>query len=307
MKTNVPHAVLRALSHVTAVALIASSIAIGGEPPMEREAVTAQAGTNAASGSAQASGGARGFGGAQAGGSGGGTRGGGGVGSGGGFVGPRGSYSFSGQVAPYDRPAVIVTQTISAKTHAEWKEDLSVMDKLLGDEIVRVSGESVPQAMGIRLTMFGYAAPMYLEGCGAVFSSTVNLPLAAAEKSTPKAEDKSGGLTSAWDRAKSAIAGENRIVDRAPVASGRAVFPPLKFEQTKVDELVNAILKVLPEGKNIRHLQEDEFIIVTIAGYDDAGAPLRLTLKAKKSDIDRAANGGLTPDDFKARVARRTG
>jgi len=46
---------------------------------------------------------------------------------------------------------------------------------------------------------------------------------------------------------------------------------------------------------------------VTIAGYVDAGAQLRLTLKAMTSDIDRAANGGLTPDDFKARVARRTG
>jgi hypothetical protein len=35
--------------------------------------------------------------------------------------------------------------------------------------------------------------------------------------------------------------------------------------------------------------------------------PVRLTLKARKADIDQAAKGTLTPEAFRQRVARRIG
>lgn len=311
MKTQTVTTVLAAFACLIAVSLLIASAAIAADPAAKRrETVVAQAETRGASGSEKAVEGKRGAERAQPGGVGGAIRGGGGggtFGSGGGFVGPRGSFSFSSQFAAYDRPAIVVTQPMSVQTQTEWKEDLTVMDKLLGDEIIRVSGETAPQAMGIRLTMFGHAAPMYLEGCGAVFSSTVNLPLAAADKGTAKPNERPAGSASAWDRAKSAIAASSRNADGSQVVSGRAMFPPIKFDQGKVDELVSAILKVLPEAKNIRHLKDDEFVMVTIAGFDEAGVPVRLTLKVKKSDIDGAASGKLAPPDFKARVALRIG
>jgi hypothetical protein len=46
---------------------------------------------------------------------------------------------------------------------------------------------------------------------------------------------------------------------------------------------------------------------VTISGADDTGNPKRLTLKAKKSDIDDASTGKIKPDEFAKRVAHRIG
>ena len=43
---------------------------------------------------------------------------------------------------------------------------------------------------------------------------------------------------------------------------------------------------------------------MTFSGIDDAGEPARLSLKAKKSDIDQAAAGKLSAKEFKDRVAR---
>ena len=82
---------------------------------------------------------------------------------------------------------------------------------------------------------------------------------------------------------------------------------PRKFSQALVDELIDSALSVLPEAKNVRHLGTDEAVFVTIAGVDAAGEPARLTLKAKKADIDKAASGELTPEQFKERVAKRIG
>ncbi|MEX2140132.1 MAG: hypothetical protein WD894_12780 [Pirellulales bacterium] len=311
MKTTAFTGLLSTIAEAIAVSVLALSAALGGEPPAEREAATTQSASDTAAGFAQSRRAARGIAIAQAGGSGGGTR---GVGSGGGFVGPRGSYSFSSQGTTYDDPAVIVTQPMSAQVQAEWKEDLSVMDKLLGDEIVRVSGESVPQAMGIRLTLLGHAGSMYLEGCGAVFSYGVNLPLAAG-KGVAKVEQPPNNSVSAWQRAKDEIArgwadaGGQRAPLGAPpaIASGHTTFRRTRFDHAKLDELVSAIVRQLAEAKNIRHLREGEFVIVTVAGFDDAGAPVRLTLKVSKSDIGKAANGTLTPQDFKSCIGLRIG
>jgi hypothetical protein len=80
-----------------------------------------------------------------------------------------------------------------------------------------------------------------------------------------------------------------------------------KFKRAVVEELVDAALKVLPEASNLRHLSSGEVVFVTIAGVDEAGTPVRLTLKAKKTDIDQVASGELSPKEFKERVARRIG
>jgi hypothetical protein len=184
------------------------------------------------------------------------------------------------------------------------------MNKLLGDAVMRGSGESTPpEAMGIRMMMMGgKVEPMYVENCGAVFGFSVNATLAAASVDAKEAVESPGDAVSAWERAKRVLEGEN--------AGG---FPPgfpgtlpprpqaKKYKESVVDDIVDAALKVLPEATNLRHLADGEAVLVTIAGVDEAGEPVRLTLKATKSDIDKAASGALKPKDFKERVARRVG
>jgi hypothetical protein len=79
-----------------------------------------------------------------------------------------------------DTPVVLVTRDLSESALAEMKEDLTVMDKLVRDEIARAGGEDPDRPWGIKLTMVGRFPPMYVEGGGAVFSTAVNFPLAAA-------------------------------------------------------------------------------------------------------------------------------
>jgi hypothetical protein len=79
------------------------------------------------------------------------------------------------------------------------------------------------------------------------------------------------------------------------------------FDQGKLDALVDALIKALPEANNIRHLKGGESVFVTITGIDEGGQPVRLTLKAAKADIDAVAEGKLTVEEFAKRITRRIG
>jgi hypothetical protein len=249
----------------------------------------------------------------QAGGAGGGGYG--GAGGQGGAGGGGGSYARSGVVhfTMPTAPLIVVTQSMPPQTEQEWAEDLKVMDKLLRDAVTRGSGDARPrEAMGIRMTMMGgKVEPMYVEGAGAVFGFSVNSTLAAASGEPKEAAESPGNDASAWERAKRDLRnnGAGPAGGFAPPFPGDAMprVEPRKFKRAVVEQLVDAALKVLPEASNLRHLPSGEAVFVTIAGVDEAGAPVQLTLKAKKTDVDQAASGELSPKEFKAKVARRIG
>ena len=231
-----------------------------------------------------------------------------------------GAASISGKSFAYaDRPALIITKPMPKEAQADWKDDLNVMDKLLHEATARVTGETVQKAMGIRLMMVGNSAPAYIEDCGAMFNLSVNLTLI----STGAAVNKDGATATApseWDRAKREISAKSEGATWTAVGGsggggfggggqGEGVFvfdsrgsSPPQFDQLKVDDLINAIARVLPEASHMRHLPPTESIIVSVQGTDDTGAPARLTLKASKADIDDAASGKITRDEFIKRV-----
>jgi len=59
----------------------------------------------------------------------------------------------------------------------------------------------------------------------------------------------------------------------------------------KVEALVDALAGVLPEARNIRHLDSKAVVLVSVSGVDSAGTPVRLTLKTTRSDLEKAAGG----------------
>ena len=196
---------------------------------------------------------------------------------------------------------------MDAAVESDWREDLNVMDKLLRDETSRVSGDALPQAMGIRLRTIGQTEPMYLEGFGALFSYRVNIPLAGG-KGGAGGGTRPAAPPTAWDRARDELSGRRPDGEVPGQWTLRVPGPPpTPFDQAKLDELVNAIVRILPEARNFRHLADDEYVVVTIAGASDAAAPMRMTFKARKSDIDQAAAGKITPAQFNERVSRRIG
>ena len=206
--------------------------------------------------------------------------------------------NFSGPAA--ERPVLIGTEPMTPEIETEWREDLRVMDKLLSDQLSSAAISSYPQAMGIKLWSLGQSEPMYIEGLGCVFTCRAGIPLA---------EGKSGATTkgtlqvqpSAWDRARREISGQGRL----EYAELKLKQPQLNFDHAALDRLIESILKTLPEATNMRHLAAEQYVIVTVVGADEDGTPMRLTMKAQKNDIDGAAKGTLTADDFAKRVLHR--
>lgn len=208
-------------------------------------------------------------------------------------------------------PAIVTTATMDAATRGDWQEDLKVMDKLLRDEINRVDGDSPRHAMGIRVFLSNRGAdqPMYLDGYGALFSFETEIPLASSGKKTEKQPEKK--TTSAWDNAKRQVTTSNYSNDNVQVwvhstQSGFSNFDkePREFDATKLNELSEAVLGMLIEARNIRHLKKGESVIVTIGGTNDTGEPGRLTFKVRKEDIDLFADGKINMEEFKKKVAR---
>jgi hypothetical protein len=212
-------------------------------------------------------------------------------------------YSVFG-VSPNERPVLIVTGSISDEVVSQMKEDLVVMDKLLGDDVARAGGGAVaPHAMGIKLMSLATMEPTYIEGLGAVFQYRVNMPLAGGEGGN--GQTRPAAPPSAWDRAKRELAIRNTDGRIVKTWSTKIELPP--YDPARVEELRQLILKTLPEAKNIRHLKDGDVVIVTIAGTDDAAKPVRMTFKAKKEHIVLAGNDGMAGEDFEHLVAQRVG
>ena len=202
---------------------------------------------------------------------------------------------------PSDQPNVITTEPVDDTAVKELREDLTVMDRLVREEVGR-AGADARSAMGIRLTMVGQSSPMYVEGAGAVFHATVNWPLAPAGATAGKKHDRPRDPESKWEIAKREIAGSN-----LPRRKGGEPPEPLVFDQARLDALRSALLSVLPEAANIRQLKPTESVIITIQGIDEAGQGVRMTLKASKGDVDAAAAGKINPGEFAQRIAQRIG
>src|SRR5438045_5912978 len=162
------------------------------------------------------------------------------------------------------------------------------MEKLVRERIVELTGDVNPKAMGIKIMLLDSPAPMYIEGSGAVISATVRIPLQAAKEAAGSKDEKAGAGSSAWQRAKADI-------DAGPRANGK-IFAKgaAPAAAVKAEDLIDGILTILPDAANMHSLKPDEHAIVTISGISDTGGSVRLTLKAKKSDIDDAASGKIT-------------
>lgn len=210
-------------------------------------------------------------------------------------------------------PELVVTRPLSAEARAEWEEDLRVMDKLLTEVVNPREEPARRMALGIPLWLSDRSqpVPMYVQDYGALFRYSVDFPLAAGAEATP-GKNPGGAGGSAWDRAKREIhssfstnaGGWGFSYSYSSSAPG-TTRPTAPYDAAKVDALMDGVMDLLPEARNIRHLGEREFVTVTIAGEDEQGKALRLTLRAARSDLEQAASGKLSKEEFRKRVARQ--
>ena len=220
-----------------------------------------------------------------------------------------------GRQGPRDEPALIGSQPMEPAARLEWKEDLRVMDKLLRDEVKKANGGRPPrQAMGVSLGLSlqpqtESAPPAYLEDYGALFSYEASFPLMPAPQ-TAKPASPQRQTSTAWERARRELRSRtvtvsNGVTNVYEYQTTSDDSPATDFNTNQVHALVNGLLVMLDEAKNIRRLKDREWVTVTVAGADEAGQPARLTLKVSQADLAKRAAGTLSAEELRKKVSRR--
>jgi hypothetical protein len=208
---------------------------------------------------------------------------------------------------------------------AQIEEDLNVMSRIL-EKAANVTEDPVHLAMGIALEgrLFGNAGGprnMFIEDYGALFMLSVPFPLAApnAAQSTdePKADPNSE-----WEAARRELqSGSGRTfgLDLSGLTLPRmgAAQP---YDEGKVDDLKDNILKALKNAVHIRALDPGDDVTVIVTGArpemptppqageggsyaSSAGAPAsRLVFQVKRADLDELQKGALNLEEIRKKV-----
>ncbi len=228
---------------------------------------------------------------------------------------------------------VIPSGQVKVENLAAITEDMSVMsrifDKKLSQSNVLTSrgrllvGVNTYLGRSDRLT-----EAIYLEGYGALFLMKVNMLLSAPPEAQQK-EKVQEDTDPVWAQMRRQMYEPEEV--RRSRTGGR---PEEKYDAEKVETLKTNLIKTLKHAANIRALNSDDLVILTVIGdggrpassdtrfyssygrstgsrrggrtvpevESDSVQPTVLTICAKKSDIDAFAKGELDYDQFRQRI-----
>ncbi len=220
---------------------------------------------------------------------------------------------------------------------AETREDLTILSRILRKAASRTDGRE--EAMGIVLSSLpGLRQPqaMYLGGYGAVFVLNVQFPLAPAPDVEKQPTEKTGNT--AWDEARREIYGPKKSPDSLWIKALPRHEPT--YDADRVARLKRELIEALKNASNLRHVADDEEVVVAVSSGTGVGAGARelhvvrvekdvrsegrstgrkpevvqrrervssapesrLVLRVKKADVDACAAGKLDHDAFAKRV-----
>ncbi|MFC1635539.1 hypothetical protein ACFL5Z_11915 [Planctomycetota bacterium] len=138
---------------------------------------------------------------------------------------------------------------------------------------------------------------IYIEGFGALFLIKVNFPLSAPPETKSEQREPKEVIDSAWEQAK-----QDLYKTGEPTKKVESLSPD-KYDTYKVEYLKDKLITALKYAANIKKLEPDDTVVVTVKGRPTAeGAANVLTLRTKKSDIDAFSQGDLDSDGFRQKV-----
>jgi hypothetical protein len=225
---------------------------------------------------------------------------------------------------------VVPTGQMKIEDLAAINEDMNVMSRIFDRKL---GGSDVLGRSFVRLDPFfrggnRTARAIYLEGYGALFLMRVNMLLSAPPEA-PKEEKAEGEDTDPlWEEVRIGLyepeeARRSRSSDR----------PEEKYSALLVENLKANLIKTLKHATNIRGLEPEQLVIITVMGkerqsdtaitrsftynsYGDARrivtvpqvektslVPTVMTICAKRSDIDAFAKGEIDYDQFRQRTS----
>jgi hypothetical protein len=173
----------------------------------------------------------------------------------------------------------------------ETAEDLNIMSLLLSQTLEHMSGNDADDyKLGIPILLKGGGRAIeasYIEGFGAVFNVKVNFPLLASiEKETPKNTES----PSDWERARQALAGTG--APSAPAWAGNPFEQGQPYDAHQIEVLKRKVIEVLRNASNLRHVQQNESIVVVFNGRpsesDRTGADSSVATEGVGSPEDQA-------------------
>jgi len=163
---------------------------------------------------------------------------------------------------------VIPTAEVAPKRFAETSEDMQVM--------LHILRETLSEPRTILGVLYDYgdffggsgrdAEALYLEGYGALFVMRVDFPLSFASESRPEDEPEPEA-DPVWQRARQKL-----YAPHDARRYGRAGALPAADEMT-IEQFQEDMVKALRHAANIRHIDPNESIILTIVGQDESVGP----------------------------------
>ncbi|MBN2132077.1 MAG: hypothetical protein JW741_21430 [Sedimentisphaerales bacterium] len=182
----------------------------------------------------------------------------------------RATGRFPGQppLRPSSPPNVLVVPTMQVDPagFAEMTEDLGVMLHILQEKL------SKPQTILGVLDDYGDffasdsegARALYIQGHSVLFLMEVNFPLPSAVDAPVRVErEPAGPVDPVWQRAREKLYSPGSTMRRLPAAT-----ETISFEQFQED-----LLKTLKHAANIRHVDPNEKVILTVLSQSGGALP----------------------------------
>ena len=173
-------------------------------------------------------------------------------------------YSYSTAIGPISRKVLVVpTDEIKAENLAAITEDMQVMSHILDERF-----KETRRIQGV-FTDFGdffgrdnrQTEAIYLQGYGVLFSMEVNFAFSPPPKpQQQQAEQTAEPVDSTWQRARQQVFSPGQF--EAAEGSGSTE----EYDSQMVEELKRDLITTLKHAANIRSVQPDEWVILTIIG-----------------------------------------
>jgi hypothetical protein len=155
-------------------------------------------------------------------------------------------------------------------------EDMSIMSQILDEKL----GQS-PRAFAYTLALPSYPGypifhgsgvteSVYLDGYGALFLMRVDFPLSPPAQE-PEDEKPEEGVDPVWQQAKRKIFEPEEGGKFRRRGPARKTRPEKKYEAEKVEELKRKLTNGLKHAANIRSLQPNDLVILSVTGSGQPG------------------------------------
>lgn len=246
------------------------------------------------------------------------------------------SFSFAGMHSSNGRIFVIPASEMKAEDLAAIAEDMRIMSRIF-DKKLDVSAGGMSWGSGYGFGFLGSSArsteAIFLQGYGVLFLMRVDFPLSPPAVEEKEAEEESKEhIDELWKETR------QEIYEPVNAEKIRAGEKEEEYDEGKVEEMKETLIRALKHTANIRNLKANESVILTVSGSGESSSaaialnygankiliesngtitpkvskglslegagfsPAVMTIRAKKSDVDAFAQDRLDFDEFRQKV-----